>query len=137
MQVLRNMSIRGKQLFIIMMTSVVVLLAACTVFVIYAITNFRGQLVENMVSVANVIGNNSTAALDFNDPKSATEALSALRAQKNIIAAVSTITTGKFFQFTNGIPTSDLPFLPSSQAAMNTKMANWTSFSPLKNEAMR
>src|SRR5882724_7045417 len=87
MRILRNTSIRRKQMLIIMLTSSIALLAACAAVVVYEVANFRSGLVENMDTLTDVIGRNSTAAIDFNDSKSADEMLGALHAKANVIAA--------------------------------------------------
>jgi PAS domain S-box-containing protein len=83
----RNMSIRHKQKFIIMLTSAVTVLLACAAFVAYDTAMFRREMTENVSSLAEVIGNSCTAAIDFNDPASAEEKLTALRGEPNIVAA--------------------------------------------------
>jgi len=87
MRILRNTSIRRKQMLIIMLTSSIALLAACAAVVVYEVADFRGGLVENMTTLTDVIGRNSMAAIDFNDAKSAGETLDALHANGNVIAA--------------------------------------------------
>jgi PAS domain S-box-containing protein len=87
MHLLKNMSIRRKQTLIIMLTSSVVLLLACAVFVAYDRVIFRKELIEGVSVLAGAIGNNCAAAIDFNDPKSAAETLAALRASANIVSA--------------------------------------------------
>ncbi len=80
-------SIKRKQVLIILLTSAITLLLACAAFLFYDLTTFRGELVQHALSVAGVIGNNCTAALDFDDSHSAEETLAALRDEKNIVAA--------------------------------------------------
>jgi PAS domain S-box-containing protein len=87
MRLLQNVSIQRKQMFVIMLTSTVALLLACAGFVTHEIVAFRGGLIENLTTLAQVIGNNSSGALDFNDSKAAQEMLEALRAEPNIVAA--------------------------------------------------
>jgi len=82
----RNLSIRRKQMLIIMLTSSVALLLACTAFVSYDVLNFRAELVERTGSIAEVIADHSTASLDFSDPKTAEQTLAALRTEPNIIS---------------------------------------------------
>ena len=48
---------------------------------------FRKDMLKDLTTLADVIGTNSTAALSFNDPKSADETLAALRAVPNVISA--------------------------------------------------
>src|ERR1051325_683104 len=81
-------SIKGKQTLIIMLTSGAALLLACLAFAAYEAVAFRHQMVEHLSIHAEVIGNNSTAALDFDDAKGAQETLSGLRADPNILGAV-------------------------------------------------
>ena len=97
MQFLQNTSIKGKQTLIVMLTSSVALLLACAAFSFYEVMTFRAAMVQNISILAEVIGNNSSAALDFSDPKAATEALSALRAEPNIEGACIYTSKGDVF----------------------------------------
>jgi len=87
MRILQNTSIRRKQTLIIMLTSSVVLLLACAAFTIYEVITFRKDIVQQLSSLAEIVGNNTSAALDYNDSKSAIETLSALQAESGIIGA--------------------------------------------------
>jgi signal transduction histidine kinase len=97
MRIFQNASLRRKQVLIIMLTSSIVLLLACAAFVAYDVVTFRQQLVGDVSVLADVIGNNCTAALDFSDPKSAGETLAALRAEPDIITACIYDRRGKLF----------------------------------------
>jgi two-component system, NtrC family, sensor kinase len=83
----RNLPLRRKQTAIITLTSGIVLLFACAAFVAYDTLTFRRELVENVSVLAEAIGNNCSAALDFDDVKAATETLAALHANDNIVYA--------------------------------------------------
>jgi PAS domain S-box-containing protein len=48
---------------------------------------FRGYLQRDLSALVRIIGDNSTAALAFNDPRSATETLGALRARPHVVSA--------------------------------------------------
>jgi PAS domain S-box-containing protein len=87
MRIFQNISIRRKQTLIIMLTSSIVLFLACAAFVIYDVVTFRGNLVEATSVLANVVGNNCAAAIDFNDHKTAEETLAALHTEGNIVSA--------------------------------------------------
>jgi signal transduction histidine kinase len=87
MRFFQNTSIRRKQTLIIMLTSSIVLLLACAAFVTYDVVTFRRQLIQNVSVLAEAIGNNCAAAIDFTDPKTANETLSALAADPEIIGA--------------------------------------------------
>jgi nitrogen fixation/metabolism regulation signal transduction histidine kinase len=81
------MSIRHKQTLIMMLTSSVVLLLACAAVSINEVIAYRKAMVVNLETLGEIVGDNTAAALDFNDAVSATETLSALRAEPNIIGA--------------------------------------------------
>jgi len=81
------MSVAQKQTFVMMMTSSAALLLACTSFVAYDAVTFGAELVEDVSVLADAIGDNCVAAIDFNDPAAATETLSAMGANDNITYA--------------------------------------------------
>src|SRR3954468_4701606 len=87
MRVFHNMSIQRKQMLIIMLTCTVALLLACAIFVAYDVVSFRKGVVKKVSVLAEAIGNNCTATIEFNDPKTAEETLSALRAEPSIVSA--------------------------------------------------
>jgi PAS domain S-box-containing protein len=97
MRVFQNTSIRHKQVLIIMLITSVALLLACATFVSFETFNFRKEMVKNLSTLAKIIGNNTSAALDFNDPKSAEETLFALQAQPNIVSACVFSRSGQIF----------------------------------------
>jgi signal transduction histidine kinase len=113
---LQNISIRRKQTLIIMLISSVVLLLACAAFVTYDVISFRQELVENVTILANVIGNNSAGALDFNDQKAAVEALSALESDPEIIGACIYTKAGDVFA-TYDRATDNIVFSPPALQA--------------------
>jgi len=87
MQFFQKASLKGKQTLIVLMASGAALLLACSAFAIYEVMTFRSEMAQDLSTLAEIIANNTSAALDFNDPKTATETLSALRAQSHIEAA--------------------------------------------------
>ncbi len=97
MQLFKNTSIRRKQVLIMMLTSSVVLLLACAAFITYDTVTFRRELVERVTILADAIGSNCAAAIDFNDPKSAGDTLAALRADDNIVFACVYSRDGQMF----------------------------------------
>ena len=97
MLTLQNLSIRRKQMVIIMLTSSVALLLACAAFVTYDAVTFRRQLVEDVAVLADVIGNNCAAAIDFNDPKTAADTLAALRVNNHVVFACVYSLDGQVF----------------------------------------
>lgn len=97
MKKLRNPSIQQKQTWIIMLICGVALLCACGSFVGYEVIAFRREMVRNLTTLAEILGNNTTAALDFNYEKAAEEKLAALRAEPNIVAACICTKEGRVF----------------------------------------
>jgi two-component system sensor histidine kinase/response regulator len=97
MRTFRNFSIKHKLTAIIMLTSTIVLLLASGAFVANALVTFRRSMIENLSTLAEVIGTNSTASLAFNDQDSANETLAALEAEPHITSACIYTKDGKIF----------------------------------------
>lgn len=70
-----------------MLVSGTALLLACATFVGYDIISFRAARAHTLSVQAQIIGANSVSAILFNDPKTAENDLSALKAAPNIIWA--------------------------------------------------
>ena len=81
------MSIQRKQMLIIMLTSTAALLLACAIFVGDDVINFRKGIVKNVSALAEAIGNNCSATIEYNDPNTAADTLRALRAEPSIVSA--------------------------------------------------
>jgi signal transduction histidine kinase/DNA-binding response OmpR family regulator len=97
MRAFRNLSIQNKLRAIILLTSGSVLLLASTAFIVDEWISFRHSIIEELSTMADVIGTHSRAALAFKDQKAAQETLSALRAKPQIIAAQIYTKGGSFF----------------------------------------
>ena len=97
MNIFQNVSIRNKVTIISMLTCIIVLLLTLLTFIIIELTVSRRALVEQAATLAEVIGINSTAALTFNDKKSARETLAALAAESEIEFAAIYARDGKLF----------------------------------------
>ncbi|HKV40355.1 MAG TPA: response regulator, partial [Blastocatellia bacterium] len=72
---------------IILLISSVAMLLSFAAFIVYDLGITRAAMVRDLVTVADIVGNNSTAALTFNDSNAATENLASLKAKPNIISA--------------------------------------------------
>jgi len=83
----RNAPIRQKLMITIMVTIAGAMLLACVGILSFDSILFRANLGRDLSALARIIGENSTASLAFNDPRSANETLSALRARNHIVAA--------------------------------------------------
>src|SRR5438552_9805001 len=95
MRALQHLSIRRQLLMIIMATCGIALLLACTALVAYDWQTYRRGMVNNLSALAEMIGTQSTAALAFNDPKSANEFIAALKARPDIVSASIYTASGK------------------------------------------
>lgn len=84
----RHLSIKGKLMLIIFGVSTVAQLLLSGAFVIYELSAFRESMTHDLESVADLVGSQSTAALNFDDEVNAQEILKALRARPHIAGAV-------------------------------------------------
>ena len=82
-----KLSIRNKLSVIVLTTSGALIFLMATYFIVDKAISYRRNMVENITTLAKVIGINSTAALAFDDPDTAKEILSALSAEPQVLAA--------------------------------------------------
>ncbi len=114
----QHYSISRKLTLINMLVSVVALLLASGGFCAYDLYSFRTALVRNVSIQAQIIGDNTVSALLFNDPHSAENTLSALRANPNLMyAQIYTRDSQPFAGYwRNGTgETGALPIIPKGQ----------------------
>ncbi|MEE8428195.1 MAG: EAL domain-containing protein [Gammaproteobacteria bacterium] len=83
----RDLSIRRKLILIMMLTSSASLLLASIAFLTNDTLTLRRTLTEDLVTLTDMIGANSTAALLFDDREAAAETLGILRKQTSIMKA--------------------------------------------------
>jgi len=84
-------------MLIIMLTTSIALLLVCAAFATYEVISFRRDMVRDLNIMAEVIGDNCAASIDFNDAKSATETLAGLKDQPHIMGAFIYTKAGKVF----------------------------------------
>jgi two-component system, NtrC family, sensor kinase len=97
MSALRDRPIKGKLTAITMLTSGVALLLACAAFVGYELAAFRTNTVDELSTTAAIVGDNSGAALAFDDPASARQTLRSLNVHPHIVGAALYDRNGKLF----------------------------------------
>jgi signal transduction histidine kinase len=97
MRRLRNVPIKRKLTILTLLTSCVALLVACLAFVAYELWAFRAAMVVDLSSTAAMLGDNSSAALAFNDPASAEQTLKSLQAHPHIVGAAVYERSGRPF----------------------------------------
>ncbi|WP_136524248.1 putative bifunctional diguanylate cyclase/phosphodiesterase [Geomonas ferrireducens] len=94
---IRNLPLQRKLMLIIMLCCTATLLLASLFFVAReAKVLYRAQE-EDLVSIAEVIGENSASAVVFNDPKSAEDTVRPLAAKSSILAAYIITKDGRLF----------------------------------------
>jgi diguanylate cyclase (GGDEF)-like protein/PAS domain S-box-containing protein len=93
----RNLSIKRKLTLITTVTTSVALLLASVGFMVYDLVAFRRLMRRDLVTQAQIIGDNCRAAVSFEDAQSAAETLSALRVKREILAAAIFLPDGRRF----------------------------------------
>src|SRR6266478_7246926 len=119
MRAFNDLSIKRKLTLIMMLTGIIALVLSCASFIVYDQSFSRRAMVQDLSSLAEVIGSNSTAAITFTDPDSATEILAALSARPQITAACIYNIKGKpFAQYERrDQPLSFRPFAPQQDGS--------------------
>src|SRR6266850_7736029 len=97
MPAFNDLSIKRKLTLIMMLTSIIALVLSCASFIVYDQIFSRRAMAQDLRSLAEIVGSNSTAAITFNDPDSATEILAALSARPQITYAYIYNIEGKSF----------------------------------------
>ena len=95
----KDIPIKRKLITAILITSGAVLFLTCSTYCIYEIITFRQTTIRQLTTLGAIISSNSTAALAFESPDEAYEILSALKAEKNIVAACLYDKKGKIFSW--------------------------------------
>jgi len=94
---LKNMSIQKKLALLIVFATLLALFLAFTSLGIYERSSFRKEIAQQVSTLADILGANTAAALTFDDAKTASEQLGALRADPDIEAACLYDANGKVF----------------------------------------
>jgi PAS domain S-box-containing protein len=93
----RNASIKHKQMFSMMLTTGMALLLGCAALATYEVITFRKTMLRMVTTMAEIIGDTSSAALHSNNPKGAEELLATLKAAPNIVGACVYRKDGRVF----------------------------------------
>jgi PAS domain S-box-containing protein len=93
----RQTSIQRKLTSVIMVTTVTVLLLTGAAFVSYELVTFERWLENYVGTLGEIIADNSSSALRFDDPKAAEETLSTIAVERHIVAAALYDTNGQLF----------------------------------------
>lgn len=95
MRSVRDYPIRQKLVGIIMLTSMVAVLLACFGFIAYEQITFRRTMVRDFAILADVIQDNVSSGLAFNDAAVMEKTLHSMRAQPHILAGAVYDTAGR------------------------------------------
>jgi two-component system, sensor histidine kinase len=102
-------SIRRKLTTVILGTALVALLVTALAMVVYEARTYHQSWVSDLTTQADILGKSAEAALNFNDPKAASDNLAALRLRPQISAAAIYDGDGSLFA----------TFAPNGDAAAN------------------
>src|SRR5580700_4853725 len=109
----QHYSISKKLTWMNMLVSGAALLLACAAFVAYDLYTYQIGIARNLSTEAQIVGTNSVSALVFNDPSSAENTLSALKASPHILyAAIYTPDGHSFAGYSRDDNKSALPLPP-------------------------
>ncbi len=97
MRAFRDASIKRKLTLITMLTSSVTLMLAGATYVTYDLVTFRRTMARDLSTMAEIIGANSAAALEFDNQDDATKLLSSLKLKRSILSASLYQKDGKLF----------------------------------------
>lgn len=97
MQSLRDVPIRRKLSIIVMLATWASLVSAALATAAYQIVGYHDGMVHSMSSIALMIGDNSAAAMSFNDPMAARQTLQSLSAHPHITGAALYDARGRLF----------------------------------------
>ena len=86
-QFYKKLSIQKKLIMIIMGISTIMLLSTLSIFITSELINLKKTMLEDLSTLADLVGKNSYGALMFYDQKAADENLMALRAKPHIMGA--------------------------------------------------
>ncbi|HWA24142.1 MAG TPA: ATP-binding protein [Lacunisphaera sp.] len=110
---LRNTPIRQKLMLILLVTSAVVMLLMRGAFFAYEYVIFRQTTLRHLATLGEILAANSTAALAFENPDDAAEILSALKAERHVLAAALFDRQGRVFaRYAPAAPADPIPASP-------------------------
>jgi PAS domain S-box-containing protein len=93
----RRTSIKRKQMMVIMLTSIVALLLACGGFAIFEVVTYRKSMVKSLSTLAELVANNSSAALEFGDRNDAEKTVRFIGTEPSVEAAWILSRDGRIF----------------------------------------
>jgi signal transduction histidine kinase/ActR/RegA family two-component response regulator/uncharacterized membrane protein affecting hemolysin expression len=105
-----NTPFRRKLIRMVLLTSGLVILFTCAMFVAYDVVTFKQSVARQLNILGKAIAQNSTAALAFDNASDARAVLSAFSADSHIVSAALYGTSGELFaSYPENVASSDLP----------------------------
>ncbi len=104
-----ELSLKNKLTIMILATSGLMIIVISAIFVINEALSIRRSVINNISAIAGITAINSTAALSFQDPDTATELLEALKVEPHIVAAAIYNAKGELFAEFSTDPRASLP----------------------------
>jgi signal transduction histidine kinase len=136
-RLLRNVPIRQKLVIITVTATGGALLLAGLVLVVFELLRFRSEMERDLHALGEIVAQNSTAALSFDDPQAARDTLSGLEAQKPIAAAAVYDEKGRLFaNYVRRGLRARLPERPGEDGAVFSEGA-LSLFQPVRLEGAR
>ena len=115
MKSFKDLSINTKLTLLVLLAGSVALLMSCVAFVTNDVRMIRSSMVKQMSTLTEVLGSNSTAALNFDDANTAAELLLSLKQQPAVEVACIYNANGKpFATYYRGKKLPPLPAAPRS-----------------------
>jgi signal transduction histidine kinase len=119
---MRNVPIRRKLMLIILGTAVAVMLMMRGAFFTYELITFRKATVRQVTTMSEILAANSTAALAFDNQEDAREILSALQAERHVVAAALYDRAGHLFaRYPDSVPLASFPAAPPADGMSFTE----------------
>ncbi len=114
---LRNVPIRQKLMLIALLTTGGTLLFAGAALIFFNVERFKEEMKDDLKTLAQIVAQNSTAALSFGDRAAGAETLRSLSVRKPVVAAALYDQKGRLFaQYPQG-PGVELPSQPAKDGA--------------------
>src|SRR5687767_13301085 len=110
MTAFKNLSIKNKLTIIQSVTAFIVVLVCCIFFVTNDIRTFKESASRKIYSLARIAGENALSALVFMDQDAATQILSKLNKEPDIVQAIILDKNGKLFaRYSRVQPEKNIP----------------------------
>lgn len=112
----KDFAINTKLTLLVLLAGGVALSLSCIAFVTNDVRLIRSSMVKQMSALADVLGANSTAALNFDDPTTATELLTSLEKQPAVeLACIYDVSGREFATYHGRLSNSQAPPVPTQE----------------------